>query len=162
MKSLQHNFKHLKTGIAGKCSEPHNYSNTPSYCHNNFIANTLVFFTSFTRGIWRPGGNYQAAGSLAVIGTICLMTFSKMISLLPRELSPSPSIFMFFWLWGKPSFWASQRVKVAQVFRIPRLLHLCQFFDHNLLGEWRELWKNQRTLGGRKRTKTATHSSVTW
>lgn len=85
MKSLQHSFKHLKTRIAGKCSETHNYSSTPKCCRNNFIVNTLVFFTSFTREVRRAGGNSQAAGSVSVIHTICLMTFSKSISLLPRD-----------------------------------------------------------------------------
>lgn len=130
MKSLQHSFKLLKKGIAGKRSETHNYSSAPRCCHNNFIVNTLVFFTSFTREVWRARGNSQAAGSLSVICTICLMTFSKSISLLPRDPSPSPSVLVFSWL-RKTQFWASQTVNVKQAFRISRLTYFSKFFHHN-------------------------------
>lgn len=73
--SLQHRFKHLKTGIAGKRSETHNYSSIPRCGHNNFIVSPLVSLTSFTGEVWSARGHSLAAGGLSVIGTVCLMTF---------------------------------------------------------------------------------------
>ena len=55
---------------------------------------------------------------------------------------------------SKAQLWASQSVKVVPGFRIPKLLHLSQLFPHNLLWERRDLWKNPRTLGGKKKKKT--------
>lgn len=73
--NVEGSFKHLKTGIAGKCSETHNYSSIPRCGHNNFIVNPLVSLTSFTREEWRAPGHSPAAGGLSVIGTVRLMTF---------------------------------------------------------------------------------------
>lgn len=119
--SLQHRFKHLKTGIAGKRWETHNYSSTPRCGHNNFIVNPLVPLTSFTREVWRARGHSPAAGSLSVIGTVCLITFffflHRFLYYLERLLFPLPCS------WFPDSEGNTSLVNEVQAFETSWLVH---------------------------------------